>query len=93
MLKPYGRRIGPDPASIDACMMGGILANNSSGMCCGVTENAYRTLHSMTVVLPNGLVFYTADPDAAGQLHEGAPEIESGLLELRRRSTIHRLHR
>jgi len=36
-LKPYGRRIGPDPASIDACMLGGILANNSGGMCCGVT--------------------------------------------------------
>jgi D-lactate dehydrogenase len=52
VLKPFGRRIGPDPASIDACMMGGILANNSSGMCCGVTENAYRTIHSMTFVLP-----------------------------------------
>ncbi|HLO28689.1 MAG TPA: FAD-binding and (Fe-S)-binding domain-containing protein [Anaerolineales bacterium] len=85
VLKPYGRRIGPDPASIDACMMGGILANNSSGMCCGVTENAYRTIHSMTFVLPNGLVINTADPDAATQLHEGAPEIESGLLELKRR--------
>jgi len=63
VLKPYGRRIGPDPASIDACMIGGILANNSSGMCCGVTENAYRTLHSMTVVLPNGLVLDTAAPE------------------------------
>ena len=85
VLKPFGRRIGPDPASIDACMMGGILANNSSGMCCGVTENAYRTIHSMTMVLPNGLVLNTADPDAAAQLHEGAPDIERGLLELKRR--------
>ena len=49
VLKPFSRRIGPDPASIDACMMGGILANNSSGMCCGVTENSYRTIHSMTI--------------------------------------------
>jgi D-lactate dehydrogenase len=85
VLKPFGRRIGPDPASIDACMMGGILANNSSGMCCGVTENAYRTIHSMTMILPNGLVLNTADTDAAAQLHEGASEIESGLLELKRR--------
>jgi D-lactate dehydrogenase len=85
VLKPFGRRIGPDPASIDACMMGGILANNSSGMCCGVTENAYRTIHSMTMVLPNGLVLNTADPDASAQLHEGAPELEFGLLELRKR--------
>src|SRR5512144_232272 len=60
VLKPHGRRIGPDPASLDACMIGGILANNSSGMCCGVTENAYRTIHSMTVLLPNGLVLDTA---------------------------------
>ena len=85
VLKAYGRRIGPDPASIDACMMGGIMANNSSGMCCGVTENAYRTVHSMTLVLPNGLVLNTADAVAAVQLHEGAPEIERGLMELKKR--------
>lgn len=84
-LQPYGRRIGPDPASLDACMLGGILANNSGGMCCGVTENAYRTLHSMTVVLPNGLVLDSAAPNAAAQLHEGAPELERGLLELAQR--------
>lgn len=85
VLKPYGRRIGPDPASIDAAMLGGILANNSSGMCCGVVENAYHTLHSLTLVLPNGLVLDTAAPDAAARFQEGAPEIANGLLDLRRR--------
>jgi D-lactate dehydrogenase len=85
VLKPFGRRIGPDPASIDACMMGGILANNSSGMCCGVTENSYRTIHSMIIVLPNGFVLNTADSNAAAQFHEGAPEIERGLLELKQK--------
>ena len=30
-------------------MMGGILANNSSGMCCGVRENAYHTLDSLAL--------------------------------------------
>jgi D-lactate dehydrogenase len=84
-LKPYGRRIGPDPASIDAAMLGGILANNSSGMCCGVAENAYHTIHSLTLVLPNGLVLDTGAPDAAAQFQEGAPIIANGLLELRRR--------
>jgi len=85
VLKPYERRIGPDPASIDACMMGGILANNSSGMCCGVTENAYRTIHSMTFVLPNGFTLDTAAPDA-NRIFEGEqPHIANGLLELKRR--------
>ncbi len=45
-LAPYGRKIGPDPASISACTVGGIVANNSSGMCCGVEQNAYHTLRS-----------------------------------------------
>lgn len=85
VLKPYRRRIGPDPASIDACMMGGILANNSSGMCCGVTENSYRTIHSMTFVLPDGFTLDTAAFDAAKQLQHGAPHIVSGILELKKR--------
>ena len=85
VLKPFGRRIGPDPASIDACMMGGILANNSSGMCCGVTENSYRTLHSMTFVLPNGFVLNTADPNANEIFSNEQPHIARGLLELKQR--------
>ena len=85
ILKPYKRRIGPDPASIDAAMLGGILANNSSGMCCGVVENAYHTIHSLTLVLPNGLVLDTGAPDAALHFQEGAPDIANGLLDLRRR--------
>jgi D-lactate dehydrogenase len=85
VLKPYHRRLGPDPASIDSAMMGGILANNSSGMCCGVTENAYRTVDSMTIVLPNGFILNTSEPNASEQFQQGAPHIASGLLELRKR--------
>jgi D-lactate dehydrogenase len=85
VLKPSGRRIGPDPASIDACMMGGILANNSSGMCCGVTENSYRTIHSMTFVLPNGFVLDTADPNANEIFNNEQTHIANGLLELKQR--------
>ena len=84
-LKPHRRRIGPDPASIDACMMGGILANNSSGMCCGVTENSYQTIHSMTFVLPNGFTFDTAGPNADQIFENEQPHIAKGLLELKNR--------
>lgn len=85
VLKPHGKRIGPDPASIDACMMGGILANNSSGMCCGVTENAYRTIHSMTFVLPNGFTLDTAAPNANQIFENEQPHIAKRLLELKQR--------
>ncbi|MEY2817114.1 MAG: hypothetical protein RL275_577 [Chloroflexota bacterium] len=85
VLKPHGRRIGPDPASIDACMMGGILANNSSGMCCGTTENSYKTIHSMTFVLPNGFVLDTSHPDAHKVFENEQPHIAKGLLELKQR--------
>ena len=36
-LRPYRVKMGPDPASINSCTMGGILSNNSSGMCCGLS--------------------------------------------------------
>jgi D-lactate dehydrogenase len=85
VLKPFGRRIGPDPASIDACMMGGILSNNSSGMCCGVVENSYHTIHSMTIVLPTGFVLNTADPNADQIFENEQPVLAKGLLELKRR--------
>jgi len=60
-LLPYARKIGPDPASIGAAMIGGIAANNASGMCCGTAQNSYQTLHSMRVVLADGAVLNTAD--------------------------------
>ncbi len=83
ILRSHGRRIGPDPASIDACMMGGILANNASGMCCGVAENAYHTLAGLRVLLPGGLEVDTCCKDAGVRLAESAPELAAGLLELR----------
>lgn len=82
-LKPYHRRIGPDPASIDAAMLGGMVANNASGMCCGVVENSYHTLDSLVMVLPNGAVIDTADPQAGQLLRDQAPAVAGGLMEIR----------
>src|SRR5215208_3516771 len=87
VLKGYGRRIGPDPASIDACMIGGILSNNSSGMCCGVAENSYHTIHSLTIVLPNGFVLDTASPNASKIFENEQPHLAKGLLNLKKRIT------
>ncbi len=41
-LARFGRKIGPDPASINACKIGGIATNNASGMCCGTAQNSYN---------------------------------------------------
>jgi len=61
-LAPFGRKIGPDPASINACKIGGIAANNASGMCCGTSQNSYRTLAGLRVILADGSVLDTEDP-------------------------------
>ncbi|HEY3390673.1 MAG TPA: FAD-binding oxidoreductase, partial [Prolixibacteraceae bacterium] len=61
LLAPYGRKIGPDPASINAAMIGGIAANNASGMCCGTAENSYKTVDSMRIIFADGTLLDTAD--------------------------------
>ena len=60
-LAPHGRKIGPDPASINACKIGGIVANNASGMCCGTAQNSYRTLVGLCVILADGTLLDTED--------------------------------
>ncbi|MFE7629966.1 FAD-binding and (Fe-S)-binding domain-containing protein [Kocuria sp. NPDC057446] len=84
-LTPYGHKLGPDPASEAACTIGGVVANNSSGMACGTEANTYRTLESMVVVLPSGTRVDTADPDADRRLRELEPALHEGLLRLRDR--------
>lgn len=83
MLARYGYRLGPDPGSKAACTLGGVVANNSSGMCCGIVENSYRTLRSLTMVLPSGTVVNTADPDADEKFARDEPEIAAGLMRIK----------
>ena len=84
-LARYKRKLGPDPASEVACTIGGVVANNSSGMCCGTEQNSYRTIASMVLVLPNGLIINTGLTDADELLLKNAPGIHAGLIALRDR--------
>lgn len=84
-LIPYGAKIGPDPASIATCTLGGILSNNSSGMCCGVEQNAYHTLASLRFLLPSGTAIDTAAVDAEENFLAREPELARGILELKSR--------
>jgi len=60
-LAPYGYKIGPDPASINSCHIGGIAANNASGMCCGVKHNSYHTMAALSFILADGSHVDTAN--------------------------------
>jgi FAD/FMN-containing dehydrogenase/Fe-S oxidoreductase len=82
-LARHGRRLGPDPASEAACTMGGVIADNSSGMSCGTEFNVYNTIESAVLVLPSGTVLDTGAPDADGWLREREPGLWAGLAALR----------
>lgn len=84
-LRRHGRVLGPDPASEIACTIGGIVANNSSGMSCGTHANPYATLDSLVVVLPSGTILDTGDPHAAEKMRSLEPEMYAGLASLRQR--------
>ena len=82
-LALHGRRLGPDPASIDAATIGGVVANNAGGMRCTLERNSYNTVRSMTFVLPSGTVIDTAAPDAEAAFAAAEPALAKGLMELR----------
>ncbi len=83
MLSPHGYKLGPDPASTDIACAGGVIANNSGGMRCGIAHDSYRTVSAMKFVLASGTVVDSAAPDAEARFAEAEPELAEGLLEIR----------
>lgn len=83
LLERRGYRLGPDPASKDIATLGGVIANNSGGMRCGVQWDSYSTVESMTFVMASGALIDTAAPDAEERFAQAAPALAAGLLELR----------
>jgi D-lactate dehydrogenase len=84
-LARHKRKLGPDPASEIACTIGGVVANNSSGMACGIEANTYRTLESAVLVLPSGTIVDTGAEDADERLRAAEPRLHAGLERLRDR--------
>ncbi len=82
-LYKHKKKIGPDPSSITAAMMGGILSNNSSGMCCGVSLNAYHTTKYIRFILPDGKTFNTEHKDDFERFERECPEIFKELKSIR----------
>ena len=82
-LKPYGRKFGPDPASVKSAMVGGIVMNNASGMSCGTWANSDRMLLSGRLVFADGTVLDTADAQSREAFRHSHPEIISAIEDLR----------
>lgn len=83
ILKPYGRKFGPDPASIGSCMVGGIVMNNASGMSCGTHANSDRELESVRMVFADGSVLDTGDEASREAFRAGHPDFIKGIEDLR----------
>lgn len=92
-LLPYGKKIGPDPASIGSAMISGIAANNASGMCCGTTDNSYKTLASMKIIFHDGSELDTGSSEsikAFKQYHHALVErIDTLAKEVRANPELH----
>ncbi|GAB4221842.1 MAG: FAD-binding and (Fe-S)-binding domain-containing protein [Francisella sp.] len=82
-LKAYRRKIGPDPGSINSAKIGGIIANNSSGMCCGIAKNSYATLDSMRIIFADGSILDTADESSIDNFKKNNKYFVSAILDIR----------
>ena len=78
-------KMGPDPSSIDSCMIGGVVANNSSGMCCGVKQNTYHTLKDMRIVFVDGTVLDTSDEASRAAFLKSHAKLVEGIVDLAKR--------
>lgn len=86
VLAPFQRKIGPDPASLNACKIGGIVANNASGMCCGTAQNSYQTLAGIRLVLADGSVLDSEAPLSVAAFQASHAELLKQLAELGRQT-------
>jgi len=81
-LKPFNRKIGPDPASQATCKIGGVVNNNSSGMCCGVAYNTYHTMVRLRVMLVDGTVLDSGDAESVARFRRTHAELLEGISAL-----------
>lgn len=81
-LAPLGKKIGPDPASVNAAKIGGIVANNACGMTSGVDHNSMGTLLSMRMILVDGTILDTGDPDSRAAFLRERKDVVAGIQAL-----------
>jgi len=82
LLKFYGRKLGPDPASVGSAMIGGIVINNASGMN-GTDENSYKTIDAARIMLVDGTILDTANAESRQAFEQNHPNIIEGIKRLK----------
>ncbi len=83
VLIPFGVKFGPDPASINSAMVGGIIANNASGMSCGIHANSYATIQSARIIFSDGTLLDTGDPKSRNAIQKTKPGLISTLNDIK----------
>jgi D-lactate dehydrogenase len=78
-LKRFNKKLGPDPASQATCKIGGVVNNNSSGMCCGVAYNTYHTMRRLKVMLTDGTILDSGDPRSRDEFGKKRPDLLEAL--------------
>ncbi|MEE4266054.1 MAG: FAD-binding and (Fe-S)-binding domain-containing protein [Desulfobacteraceae bacterium] len=84
-LARYGRKIGPDPASINSAKIGGIVSNNACGMASGITGNSMGTVLGMRIIFADGTVLDTRNEDSRQAFLASRQDIIDGVIALARR--------
>ena len=84
-LAPLGKKIGPDPASVNSAKIGGIVSNNACGMTSGVDYNSMGTLKSMRLILADGTVLDTGDSESRETFLAAKPSLVEGVRALSER--------
>lgn len=84
-LAPYQKKIGPDPASVNHSKVGGMVANNASGMSCGVLYNTYHTLRGMQIVFADGTLLDTQNSSSVEAFKRSHSELIQRLQKLANR--------
>ncbi len=83
ILKPFGRKFAPDPASVKSAMVGGIVMNNASGMNCGTHANSDKMLLTARIVFADGTILDTSGEQSKEVFRKSKPGFIEKIEQLR----------
>ena len=79
-IAPHGERIRLEPG-----IRGAMAANNASGMCCGTSQNSYKTIADINIILPDGTDLDTSKAESVNVFRRRHADIVEGLEKISKR--------